>query len=149
MNAIILIGLQAAGKSSFCREQLWGTHVRISLDMLKTRARERQLLHCCLQMGQPFVVDNTNPSAAERAVYIAAARAAGFQLTGYYFQSRVAECLIRNRQRPASERVPDKAIPGTAARLERPRRAEGFDQLSYVRRSAPGIWSIEEWIDEI
>ena len=149
MEAVVLIGLQASGKSTFCRERFWRSHVRISLDMLKTRHRERQLLDCCLALGQPFVVDNTNPSAAERAVYVAAAKAAGFAVSGYYFQSRVADCLERNRRRPEADRVPDKAIPGTAARLELPRLAEGFDRLRYVRQGGDGSWIVEEWNDAI
>ncbi|HEY1011266.1 MAG TPA: AAA family ATPase [Herpetosiphonaceae bacterium] len=149
MDAVVLIGLQASGKSSFCRERFWRSHVRISLDMLKTRHRERLLLDCCLAMRQAFVVDNTNPSAAERAVYLAAARAAGFAVSGYYFQSRVAECLERNRRRPEADRVPDKGIYGTAARLELPRLAEGFDLLRYVRLGPDGSWIVEEWNDAI
>jgi hypothetical protein len=39
VEAVIYIGLQGAGKSTFCRERLFHTHVRLSLDMLKTRHR--------------------------------------------------------------------------------------------------------------
>ena len=70
MEAVILIGIQGAGKSTFYRERFFDTHVRVSLDMLKTRHRERALLEACLATGQPLVVDNTNVTAAERARYI-------------------------------------------------------------------------------
>jgi hypothetical protein len=36
MHAILLIGLQASGKSTFFRERFSDTHVRINLDMLRT-----------------------------------------------------------------------------------------------------------------
>jgi hypothetical protein len=39
MEAIIFIGVQATGKSSYFRDRFFGTHVRISLDLLKTRHR--------------------------------------------------------------------------------------------------------------
>ena len=67
MEAVILVGLQGAGQSSFYRERFFATHVRISLDLLKTRHRERRLLQACVETGQRFVVDNTNPTRAERA----------------------------------------------------------------------------------
>jgi hypothetical protein len=34
MEAVILTGIQAAGKSTFYQERFSGTHVRINLDML-------------------------------------------------------------------------------------------------------------------
>jgi hypothetical protein len=48
----------------------------------------------CLDHQQPFVVDNTNPTAAERAVYIAPAKAAGFRVIGYFFQSNVPSSAV-------------------------------------------------------
>jgi hypothetical protein len=41
MNAIICIGITASGKSSFYLQRLFYTHIRISLDKLKTRLREK------------------------------------------------------------------------------------------------------------
>ena len=61
MDAVLFIGLQASGNSSFYKERYFSTHVRISLDLLKTRNRERQFLTACLDTQQPFVIDNTNP----------------------------------------------------------------------------------------
>ncbi|HMA33465.1 MAG TPA: AAA family ATPase, partial [Chloroflexia bacterium] len=97
MEAVIFIGIQASGKSSFYQDRFFNTHVRINLDMLKTRHREDLLLRACLAMQQPFVVDNTNPTVAARAGYLLAARTAGFRVAGYYFESRVADCIRRNR----------------------------------------------------
>ena len=75
-EAIIFIGIQGAGKSTFFRERFFDTHVRINLDMLRTRTREKALLEACLQSGQSFVVDNTNPLAEDRKRYLEPARAA-------------------------------------------------------------------------
>ena len=149
MEAVIFVGIQAAGKSSFYRERFFNTHLRINLDMLKTRHRERALLRACIELQQPFVVDNTNPTAEERARYIVPAKAAGFRVIGYYFQSRVPDCLARNDRRGPRERVPDKAIGGTAGRLQLPSLAEGFDALHYVRIDESGGFRVEEWADEV
>jgi len=43
MELVILMGLQATGKSTSCRERFYCTHLRINLDLLKTRPRERAL----------------------------------------------------------------------------------------------------------
>jgi predicted kinase len=40
MQAIIFMGIQACGKSTFYHHKFALTHVRINLDMLKTRHRE-------------------------------------------------------------------------------------------------------------
>ncbi|MCL2422551.1 MAG: AAA family ATPase [Micrococcales bacterium] len=132
MEAVIFVGIQATGKSEFYRQRFFGSHVRISLDMLRTRNRERLLLAACLESGQPFVVDNTNPSAQDRARYVSAATDAGFRVVGYYFRSSIHEAIERNRRRSGAERVPDKGVLGTYARLELPSRDEGFDELYFV-----------------
>lgn len=149
MEAIIFIGLQGSGKSTFFKERFFHTHVRINLDMLKTRNRERRLLQMCLETNQPFVVDNTNPTRAEREVYIQAAMAAGFRVVGYYLQSRVEDCKRRNGQRPAEQQVPLQGILGTAGRMELPTAEEGFDARYYVRIDNTGTFMIEEWNDEV
>lgn len=148
MEAVVFVGLQGAGKSTFCKERFFTTHVRVNLDMLKTRHREKRLVQACIETGQPFVVDNTNPTRAERAVYIQAARDAGFRVVGFYFQSRVEDCKRRNGQRPPEQRVPLKGILGTAGRMEMPSRGEGFDALYYVRID-DDKFVVEEWSDEV
>ena len=65
---------------------------------------------------------------------------------GYYFRSKVEECLARNQQR--SERVPDVGILSTAKKLELPTLDEGFDTLRYVRLTEGGF-VVEEWNDEV
>lgn len=148
MQAIIFCGIQATGKSTFYKERFFNSHIRISLDLLKTRNREQRLLQLCLDTQARFVVDNTNPTAAERARYLAPARAAGYQLIGYYFQSVPRAAVARSRQRPAAEQVPDVGIFGAAKRLELPRWAEGYDELYYVRLHPGGGFVVEPWQTE-
>src|SRR4051794_37519894 len=97
---------------------------------------------------QRFVVDNTNPTRAERQVYIRPAKASGFRVIGYYFRSRVEDCMRRNKQRPAARQVPLSGLLGTAGRLELPSVAEGFDELHYVRIDDNTGFVVEEWRDE-
>lgn len=148
METVIFTGLQASGKSSFYRAHFFATHLRVNLDMLRTRHREALLLRCCLAMRQPFVVDNTNPTVAERARYIAPAREAGFRVVGYYFRAEARDCVGRNARRPERERVPPQAIYGTRKRLQPPAPAEeGFDALYIVRLAPDGGFAVAEWPD--
>jgi predicted kinase len=82
VEAVVFVGIQASGKSSFYRARFFDTHLRINLDMLKTRHREQLLLHACIEAKQPFVVDNTNPTVEERARYIELASSGGFRVVG-------------------------------------------------------------------
>jgi len=149
MEAVLLIGIQASGKSTFCRQRFFDSHIRVNLDMLKTRHREKRLVEVCLETGQPFVVDNTNPTREDRQRYIGLAKAAGFRIIGYYFQSRVEECQRRNEARVESECIPLPGILGTYKRLEVPSVDEGFDELHYVRIAADDSFVVEEWSDEV
>jgi predicted kinase len=149
MEAVIFIGIQGSGKSSFYKERFFNTHVRINLDMLKTKHRQQLLLAACIEAGQPFVVDNTNVTAEARAYFIVLAKAAGFHVVGYYFRSDVKAALLRNSQRVGAARVPDKALLGTYKRLQLPGRGEGFDALFYVQVNEAGEFMVEEWVDEI
>jgi predicted kinase len=133
MQAVILIGIPASGKSTFYRRRFFDTHVRINLDMLKTRHRERVLLRACLEGKQPFVVDNTNATKADRQRYIPEARKAKFRVIGYYFQSLVDACLWRNAGRTDKDPVPEPGVRTIHARLQVPTLDEGFDALYYVQ----------------
>lgn len=140
MEAVLLIGIQASGKSTFCRERFFDTHVRISLDLLRTRHREQRLLALCLETRQPFVVDKTNASALERARFIQPARAAGFRVSGYFFEPDPQGAAERNQRRPHP--VPAAGLFGTLKRLERPTPQEGFDALWRVRIRSEGGFEV-------
>ena len=148
MEAVIFIGIQGSGKSHFYRERFFNSHVRISLDLLKTRGRERRLIELCLETQQPFAIDNTNATATNRKIYIEAAKARGFRVAGYFFEPNVAEALKRNEDRSGKERVPKVAIFATLKRLQEPSFEEGFDQLFLVKVAPDGTFATETWPHE-
>lgn len=151
MQAVIFIGIQASGKSTFCRDRFFKTHIRINLDMLKTRHREKIILQACLKAKQPFVVDNTNPTREDRARYIGPAKEANFRLVGYYFESILEDCKRRNAQRTGKARIPIPGIAATYKKLILPSYAEGFDDLYSVKisKKSDSAFIVEEWPDEI
>jgi predicted kinase len=142
MEAVILCGLQGSGKTTLYRDRFLETHVRVSMDLLRTRAREAELLAWCLRTHTRFVVDNTNPTAADRARYIAPAREEGYRVIGYLVDADAQEALARNAGREGRARVPGRSVAGTARRLLRPTLEEGFDELWHAT-VAPDGWRIE------
>lgn len=149
MEMILFIGGQAAGKSTFYQQHFRDTHLRINLDMLRTRHREAILLEACLRMKQPFVVDNTNPTPEDRQHYIPLARAAGFRVVGYYFAIPLEAALRRNAQRERRQLIPEKGVLATYRRLQRPAWSEGFDALHHVRAVGGQRFVVEAWRDEL
>ena len=132
MNAILLIGLQASGKSTFYERNFASTHLRISRDLLNTKSREQHLIQVCLASKRDFVIDNTNATIAHRAPYIELAKAAGFRVIGYFFVPDVKACLDRNSRRTGPARIPVPGIYRTNKVIQPPTYAEGFDNLYEV-----------------
>lgn len=142
METVLLIGIPAAGKSTFCK-RLSDTHVRVNLDTLRTRKREERLVEKCLADRQAFVIDNTNLFAYDRARYIPSAKAAGYRVVGYVFKCRVEDALKRNFRREGRACVPDFVIHRMQAQFEPPDMDEGFDALFDVAVE-PGAFKVTE-----
>ena len=115
-QAIIFIGIQASGKTTFYNRLLSGesyTHI-----------------------------DNTNPEIADRVPYIQKAKDYGYQVIGLFFQSIVKHCVNRNNARRCG--VPSDAIAHTSNRLQIPSYLEGFDELYFVRIDNNGF-KVTRW----
>ena len=143
MQAIIFCGIQASGKSTYYRENFFNSHVRISMDLLRTRNRERLFLDACLRSQMRFVVDNTNPTAAERQKYIELAKAERYEVIGYFFESSTKDAVVRNSQRSGRFQIPEKGIYSTNAKLQKPALTEGFDALFHVSLKPDGTYDIK------
>jgi predicted kinase len=143
MEAVIFVGVQGSGKTSFYRQRFFDSHIRISLDMLKTRQREQVLLAACLQARQSFVIDNTNPLPADRARYIEPARAAGFRVVAYFFETSLRDAIRRNNQRESKQKIPIPGVAGTFRKIQAPKMEEGYDQIFTVRISAENNFLVE------
>ena len=145
MECVVFTGLQASGKTTFFRGRFADTHLRLSMDMLRTRHRESLLFEAALAAKQPVVLDNTNPTRADRARYLLPARAARFRTIGFHFAVDVEVCLARNDTRQAATRVPRVGLLGTYKKLEVPSLSEGFDELHYVKCDSAGGFTVEPW----
>jgi predicted kinase len=143
MEAVVLCGVQGSGKTTLYRDRFLDTHVRVAMDLLRTRTREAAFVKLCLDTRQPFVVDNTNPTPAERRRYVEAAQQAGFRAIAYLVEVDEVEALARNREREPGRRVPPAGVVGTVRRLVRPTPEEGFDELWHATAAAGGGWRVE------
>jgi predicted kinase len=150
---VIFVGLQGSGKSTFYRTHFADSHVLVSRDSFPNNRnparRQRQLIEEALGAGRSVIVDNTNPTLEDRAELISLARAFGATVVAYYFESRLADCLDRNRQRPGKGSVPVVALYATRKRLCRPSPAEGYDRLYYVRVLGAGRFDVQDWNEEL
>ena len=131
MEVIVLCGVQGSGKTTLYRDRFIDTHVHVSLDLLNSRAREAALVAECLEERRPFVVDNTNPTAADRARYVDPARLADFKIVAYLVEGDWT-----------SAHVGPAKVAATARRLVRPVPEEGFDELWHAT-TGPDGWRIE------
>ena len=133
LECVILVGLPGSGKTTFYRDRFGKTHRHISKDLWPNAggrdARQHKLLQETLAAGQSVVIDNTNPTVAERARIIDAAREQGARVTGYFFDVSTRAAVARNATRSGRSKVPNVAIFTTAKRLAAPNLTEGFDEL--------------------
>jgi predicted kinase len=137
VELIVLVGLQASGKSTFFHERFAQTHQHVSKDLLPNNRhknrRQEHLIRAALSAGRSAVVDNTNPTPEERRPLVRLGHEHGAKVLCYYFEASVSECLRRNEAREGKARVPDVAIYATAKKLLVPSIEEGFDELRCVR----------------
>ena len=123
---MILTGVPGAGKTSLFQVEFAGTYTRISLDVLKSREKERNLMRSCLANQRPFVVDDTNVRRIDRAAFMGEAMAAGYRVAGYYFRLPLRAAIKRNSLRDQKEVVPVPALIRSFKQLEPPLLGEGF-----------------------
>ncbi len=142
------MGIPASGKSSFYKTQLFQKYMRISLDLYKTRYRERQFLSLALSLNQWVAIDNTNVTREDRVTYITMAKEKGYSVAGYYFNSQLSQCLERNAQRKGKECISIAGIISKYKNLQLPQLDEGFNQLHYVVMEN-GSFTINDWKNEI
>jgi predicted kinase len=148
LECIILVGLPGAGKTTFYRARFASTHTHVSKDLWPhatgREARQRRAIDQALASGQSVVVDNTNPTATDRAAIIALAKCHGARVVGYFFDVATRVAIARNAERSGRAQVPKVAIFAVAKRLERPALTEGFDQLFRVENGEDRGFRVSE-----
>ena len=132
-EAIIFVGLQGAGKTTYFKNHFAATHEHISRDLQISPERELSLFRECLRAGKSFVLDDTNATRAVRAPYVREAKAAGFTVIAYFFDTPVRTAIGRNNHRKDKKPIPVPAILRSAKHLEPPSEVEGMDEVRIIR----------------
>jgi predicted kinase len=145
MELVIFIGIQASGKTTFYKDYFINTHLRISLDVLRTRYREKTIYECCLMTKTRIVIDNTNPQKNDRERYITSAKVSGYEISGYYFAIDRQIAIERNAKRTCRDLVPIAGLISTSRKMELPSYDEGFDKLYYISSDGADNFRIEDW----
>jgi predicted kinase len=142
----VLVGLQASGKTTFCRQVLGMGYVHVSKDHFPNarnrQRRQMRLVAEALETGQAVVVDNTNPSPDEWEPLVEAARHAGVRTVAYWFPPDLDGSMKRNAARAARARVPEVGVKATLARLRAPHVMDGFDEVLTVRFDGKGGFDV-------
>ncbi|NLC45220.1 MAG: AAA family ATPase [Clostridiales bacterium] len=144
MEIILLIGIPASGKSTFCMQSFYDTHIRINLDMLGARSKENVFIEACLDARQSFVVDNINITLESREKYIDIAKQLDIPIIAYFFETNLQDAIERNEGRSGKERIPIVAITAANKWLIAPSYTEGFDKLFRVKAQANFTFLVEE-----
>lgn len=139
---VVMVGVQGCGKTTWVREHLADTHAVVSKDhwpnARRREARQQRVVDELLAAGRRVVVDNTNPTPADRAPLVAIARRHGAAVRAVHVDTPVQVCLERNAVRVGRARVPVTGVLATAARLVPPSVGEGFARVDTVRLPGPG-----------
>jgi predicted kinase len=165
LELVILVGIQASGKTTFYRRHMQGRYLHVSLDNWRgkgnVRGKEHEAilagLRAAAEGGQELgvVVDNTNITAAARKRYFDYARefagrtGLALRVLAYFFDADLQACLKRNEQRPAEVPagtpyyVPAAAIRRFHSQLEPPTHQEGFAEVFRVRIADDGQFQVE------
>ena len=130
MEIVVLVGLPGSGKSTWVKENLYDTHVRINLDMLNTRNKETELIGKCLKIKQSMVIDNTNITREERKKYIDYANIYNIPIKCVWINRDVKSCISQNRTR--DKVVPNIAIYTKNKKFEEPTLEEGFSDIQII-----------------
>ena len=135
---VLFSGPPASGKSTYARKHfLPHGYTHINQDTLRSKEKCLKQTALALAAGRSVVVDNTNPAADTRALYVALARQHGVPVRCFVFTTplKLAQHLNLYRERASGgsyKRVPPIAYSTYAKKAVKPAQSEGFAEVVEV-----------------
>lgn len=135
---IIFVGSPGIGKSTFWKNHL-ADYVRVNNDTLKTKEKCMALARETCKNGKSVVIDNTNPEAATRKLYIDIAKEFKYPVRCFYFDLPKHLALHNDNQRETnkhrthlSKRTGRIPIHSWYKKVEPPKTSEGFASVEVI-----------------
>lgn len=136
---IILVGRQASGKSTFAKNihNSNMNYVHINRDTLKTKAKCEKETKNALVNGNSVIIDNTNPSIADRKIYIDMANEYNVPVKCIVVNTDEKLCHHLNYYREIMTNGNTKKIPQIAYNIFKknyvePNINEGFESVQHI-----------------
>lgn len=134
-EVVVFVGCPASGKSTI-RERYFTPHgyTAVNRDTLGTKEKCLKVADGALKAGKSVIVDNTNPTKADRKLYIDLAKQNGAKVRCFYFKldTKLSYHLNMFRQVQSNgerRRVPEVAYRTYEKYFEYPKTSEGFDSV--------------------
>ncbi len=133
-EVIVMVGMQASGKTTHYADHLSSTHVHVSRDLIPggDRGRQAKLIREFLGRGVSVCVDNTHPSRVRRAEVIAIADEFGARKVCLLFEPDLDASKRRNALRTDKDPIPMVGLYQFLRTYEEPTLDEGFDEIRRV-----------------
>ncbi|KAI7889401.1 polynucleotide kinase 3 phosphatase-domain-containing protein [Mucor mucedo] len=136
---IVCVGYPASGKSSFVKKFIVPKgYVYVNQDTLKTRDRCVKACKEALANKQSVVIDNTNPEASTRSLYIKLAKDANVPVRCFYFGDNEDLAQHNNYYRALYKSQEKKDVLSIIAyrtfksKLQEPSTKEGFSEVKRI-----------------
>ncbi|KAI9021725.1 polynucleotide kinase 3 phosphatase-domain-containing protein [Phycomyces nitens] len=137
-HVVVFVGYPASGKSKFANKYLVPKgYIHVNQDTLKTRKKCIEAVKKALDERKSVVIDNTNPEASTRALYIRLAKDSGVPIHCFYFTADEHLSRHNNYYRalnPPHDRevLSDIVFRTFKAKLQEPNESEGFDTIHKI-----------------
>ncbi len=132
---MILVGCPASGKSTI-RERYFTPfgYQAVNRDTLGTKEKCLKVAREALKAGKSVIVDNTNPTKADRKQFIDLAKTNGIKIRCFYLKidTKLSYHLNMYRQVQSNgvrRRVPEVAYRVYEKHFEYPEKSEGFSSI--------------------
>ena len=129
---VMFMGPHRSGKTFYFNWHFAGKYNHVQADGDPAGSSGQLPVRECLDKGVDFVIDHTNDTKDERAVYIRDAKAAGYRIIGYLFTTQISDEYEQFDGSYRTAGLYSKIEPAVFGRSELPGFAEGFDELYYV-----------------